>query len=63
MGDPSLKITKAKRAISLAKVVEHLPHKHKTPSSNPSTAKKKNCICTEHVDFFSCHYFLYNIVE
>jgi hypothetical protein len=32
---------RAKRAGGLAQTVEHLPHKHKTLSSNPNTVKKK----------------------
>jgi hypothetical protein len=35
------KITKAKRAGSTAKTVEHLPRKYKVLSSNSSTAKNE----------------------
>jgi signal recognition particle GTPase len=41
MQDPILKITKVKRAGDMAQVVECLPSKHKTLSSNPLTIKKK----------------------
>jgi hypothetical protein len=37
----SPKITRAKRAGGMVQVTVHLPHKHKTLSSNPSTAKRK----------------------
>jgi hypothetical protein len=39
---PYLKINKAKRAGDVAQVVDHLSSKHKTMSSNPSTAKKQH---------------------
>jgi hypothetical protein len=41
MQDSIPKITKAKRAGGMTQVVEHLPSKHKAPSSNPSTTKRK----------------------
>jgi hypothetical protein len=39
--DPTLRITKAKRAEGVDQVVEHLPGKHKALSSKLSTTKKK----------------------
>jgi hypothetical protein len=36
---PSLKKNEVKRAGCLAQMIEHLPNKCKTPSSNPSIAK------------------------
>jgi hypothetical protein len=41
MQDPISEITKAKRDRSRAQVVEHLPSKLKTLSSNPSTNNNK----------------------
>jgi hypothetical protein len=41
MEDPIQEVTKAKRAGGMAQVVEQLPRKCKTLSSNPSTNKKK----------------------
>jgi Trk K+ transport system NAD-binding subunit len=38
MQDPNQKVTKDKRAGSVAQVVECLPSKHKALNSNPSTA-------------------------
>jgi hypothetical protein len=39
--DPVSKITRAKKAGCMAHIVEHLPSKCKTLSSNHSTTKKK----------------------
>jgi signal recognition particle GTPase len=42
--DSISKITIAKKTGVVAQVVEHLPGKHKAPSSNPSTTPKKKRI-------------------
>jgi hypothetical protein len=41
------KITRAKRSGGMAQVVEHLPSKCETLSSNPSTGKKKKVISVQ----------------
>jgi hypothetical protein len=41
MQDPIPKVSKTKVARGMVQVVEHLNSKHRTMTSNPSTAKKK----------------------